>query len=164
MQDAEQHPPAGTGRWIKILLAGSLALNLAVAGLVAGAVIRHDGPMDRTIRSPSLGAFGAPYMLALPREDRRAVLRAMRSSQGGDVPSREMRRAVFQEVLTSLRATPFDSAQLQAVVARQATITVDVQKRAQSAWLELVEGMTDAERADYADAVEDVLNRGPKRR
>mgnify|MGYP001628054743 CR=1 FL=1 len=32
--------------WLKLLLAGSLALNLAIAGLAAGAVLRHKGGRD----------------------------------------------------------------------------------------------------------------------
>ena len=39
-----------------------------------------------------------------------------------------------------------------------------VQKRVQTAWLEVVSGMTDEERRVYADAVEAVLNKKRKKK
>ncbi len=163
MQESEVTKSRGP-RWMKILLGVSLALNLAVAGLVAGALLRPDGAGDRFSRGPGLGAFGAPYMLALPKEDRRAVFGALRKGSKEQLPNRRARREMFDKVLTTLRATPFDAAALESVVTSQAAVSVTVQRRAQDAWLEVVAGMDDAERARYADAVEEFLKRGRKRR
>ena len=70
---------------------------------------------------------------------------------------------MFTAVIEELRAQPFDAAALEATVAKQAETTVLVQKRAQAAWLGVISEMSDAERQDYADAVEAVLNKRRKR-
>ncbi|MCV3271213.1 periplasmic heavy metal sensor [Roseobacter sinensis] len=161
MQDTT--PPKGSApRWIKIVLGLSLAFNFAVIGLIGGAVLRHGDGKIAAARSSGFGAYGLPYMIALPRDDRRAVRRAVRSGVG--VPDREARRALYRDVLATLRATPFDPSALAGAMSRQAETTIAVQKAAQGAWLEVVSDMSDAERSAYADAVEEVLRRGPKTR
>ncbi|WP_299965723.1 periplasmic heavy metal sensor [uncultured Roseobacter sp.] len=156
----------GMPRWVKLLLGVSLALNLAVAGIVAGAMLRDGG--DRR-GGPRLGAFGgyaAPYIMALPPETRRAVLQTMRgrgAAGDGAMPDRTARRAFYADVITALEAQPFDRAALTAALARQARGAVAVQQVGQAAWLEVVTDMNDADRAEYALAVEEVLARGAKR-
>ncbi|MEE4187658.1 MAG: periplasmic heavy metal sensor [Roseobacter sp.] len=150
--------------WLKIALAGSLALNLLIVGFLAGSAARQMGNGGAlSARSPGLGAFGAPYMIALPQDNRRDVLRALRETRGEALPDRRARREMFVEVVGLIQAQPFDIEVLSAAVARQAETTVSVQKRAQSAWLNVVANMTDAERESYAAAVEEVLGRKPKR-
>lgn len=161
MTDLEmQNPSPRTALWVKFLLGFSLALNLAVAGMVLGAFIRHDGLRDHGRGMPALRAFGAPYMLALPREERRAVIAGLRGRAGSDIPDRAGRRAMYGDVLEALRRSPFDVAALQTAVARQASTTIAVQQAAQQAWLDVIAGMTDAERHAYASQVEEVLRRG----
>ncbi len=164
MQQSNPKKDNGSGRGMKILFGLSLALNLAVIGIVAGSFLRPEGAGHRLSKSPGMSAFGAPYVLALPKEDRRAVFQILRKAPREEVPNRQMRREMFRDVLVSLRATPFDADALESAVSRQAESSVSVQSRAQRAWLDVVEAMTDAERADYAAKVEDLLSRGPKRR
>ena len=64
--------PGGT-RFLKIALGLSLALNLAVAGVVVGALARPDGPGFKGARAPGAATFGAPYMRALSKEQRRVI-------------------------------------------------------------------------------------------
>ncbi len=162
MQDPEKKASSRRWPWIKILLGVSLATNLALVSFVGGAFMRSGGGPGRA-PAPGLGAFGAPYMMALPRENRRAVLRDLRASREG-LPNRQERREKFQNVLNSLRATPFDVEALRQVVTEQAEVSVWVQQRAQTAWLNTVAAMSDAERLDYAEEVENLLRRGLKRR
>ena len=164
MAISEDTARKGPSRGLKIVLGLSLAFNLAVVGLLAGALVRHDSLPGRSDRAPGLSAFGAPYMAALPRTDRRRVFAAVRAGLAGEVPDRHARRALFRDVLAGLRADPFDRARLEAAVGRQAQTTIAVQAAAQKAWLDIVTEMTDAERLEYAYAVEEVLRRGPKRR
>lgn len=146
-------------RWVIVALCLSLALNLLIVGYIAGSVARHGGtgPDARTL--PALGAFGAPYMIALPREDRRAVLRALQRDGEGRLPGRQARRDMFDDVLIQLRADPFDQAALEASVRRQADVSVAVQQRLQRAWLQKVAAMEASERQSYADQVESLLAR-----
>jgi len=164
MQDDQQMPAPPPRRWIKPVLFVSLALNLAVIGLVAGALLRHDGPPRASAGAPSFAAFGQPYMKALPREDRRAILSSLRDARGDALPDRAARRALFTDVLNALEAQPFDRSALEQAVARQAEISVTVQRRVQIAWLARVSTMSDAERLAYAARVKEVVARGPKRK
>ncbi|MEM7630561.1 MAG: periplasmic heavy metal sensor [Pseudomonadota bacterium] len=142
--------------WVKVLLALSLAINLAIAGLVAGLVLRGDGPLRGT--GPGL-SYALPYIIALEREDRRAVMGEVRSTP--DLPNRRSRRAQFDDMLVALRSEPLDRAAIRAVLARQADGVARVQDVAQEAWLDRIAAMSLAERQAYADAVEDVLKKGP---
>ena len=155
-----QDPHPRTALWVKVLLGISLALNLAVAGMLVGAFIRHDGMPHHRGGTPALRAFGAPYMIALPRAERRAVVAGIRDHSGGGIPDRAGRRALYDDVLSALRQTPFDATALQMAVARQAGTTIALQQAAQQAWVQVVSGMTDAERTAYAAQVDDILRHG----
>lgn len=158
MQENDIEQP-GLPRRMKWLLIGSLALNLAVIGLLAGAFLRHDG---REARGPGPAAFGQPYIRALPQEARREIFRAVRASE--DVPDRAARRAVYDDVILQLRADPVDLVALGKTVSQQAEASVAVQRVAQDAWLQIVADMSVSERARYADAVAENLRERRKDR
>ena len=143
--------------WVRILLAASLALNLAVVGLVAGLMLRGPGPLRGG--GPGL-SYALPYIVALDRSDRRAVLGAVRKDP--DLPDRAARRAQFADMLTALRAEPWDRDAVRAVLAQQADGVARVQAVAQEAWLDTIAEMSPQQRADYADTVEAVLRKGPR--
>jgi len=154
VQDEKVRPR--TAVWVKVLLAVSLGINLAIAGFVAGIALR--GPAPLRGEGPGM-SYALPYVVALERETRRAVLGAVRNAE--ELPSRRARRAKFDEMLTALRAEPFDRGAVLDVLRAQADGVARVQTVAQTAWLEQVEAMSLEERRAYADAVEDVLRRGP---
>jgi len=143
--------------WLRIVLAVSLGLNLAVIGLVAGIIVRFDGGPP-----PGRGAeFALPYMRALAPEDRRAIIRSVRREQGRPMLRGAERQARYADVIEALRAQPFDRAALDAVVTEQARGAVALQSAAQAAWLDRVSAMDDAARARYADRVaEQAARRG----
>lgn len=140
-------------KWVKVLLALSLAVNLAIAGVVAGFVLRG-GP--KVGRGPDMG-YAMPYVLALPRELRREVFGAVRRDEG--VPSRRERREEYREMIAALRATPFDPGAVQVVLDRQSSGAVRVQGAAQAAWLNVVSGLSDAERVAYTERMEEQMQR-----
>lgn len=150
-------PPTAAGgqRWIKIALAVSVALNLAVAGLAAGAWLRegHGRGMPRDM------SFG-PFTEALSDADRRELRRALGDRAPGFREARQEMRADLEALLASLRADPFDPVAAEAAltaVARRTTDRLDLGR-------DLITGrilaMTDAERQAFADRLE----RGLKRR
>lgn len=165
MQDDNRQSPRRRGGWTTGLLIVSLAVNLAVLGFLAGAVMRPGGAGGPLARAPGLDAYGAPYIRALPRQERREILRLSRDSADGEaLPDRRERRALYRVVLANLRAAPFDPEALRAAVMRQAEVSVAVQQRMQRAWIEVVANMDDADRTAYADAIEELLRRGLSRR
>jgi hypothetical protein len=147
-------------RGFKILFGLSLAVNLAVVGLIAGAALRKGAHGMARAGGPS--AYARPYIQALPHDDRRAIFEAVRSDKNG--AGRGGRRAHYQQVLTELRAEVFVRSQIEAALKQQTEKALSGQNGVQTQWLNRIEKMNLQERRDYADAVEDVLKRGPKRK
>jgi uncharacterized membrane protein len=154
-------PPPATpksGRKLRIALAVSVALNLLIVGLVAGAMLRG-GPPDRMVRDLDFG----PFTEALTSEDRDALRRDF-IRQAPDL--RDMRRQMrddFRSVLAALRADPFDVEALRDVVANQGDRMAARLALGQDLILARIAAMTPAERAAFADRLERRLERGPKR-
>lgn len=163
--DAQQKPDR-TQRRMRWVIGLSLALNLVFIGVFAGAALRfqRDGGAARA-SAPPIQSYGAPLARSLPREARRELIMGMRKMPG--MPNRRERRALYQEMLTALRANPFDAAQVEAIFARQGDVAQKVQTFATGRWLSLVSEMTPAERLVVADRLEEALRRpqrGPKPR
>lgn len=150
-------PPQGSGgsRWIRVALAVSVALNLAVAGLAVGAWMREG--RDRGL--PRDMSFG-PFTEALSDVDRRELRRALVDRMPGFREVRQEMRADIANLLASLRAVPFDPAATEealSAISRRAMDRLDLGRDLIS---ERIAGMTDAERQAFADRLE----RGLKRR
>jgi uncharacterized membrane protein len=151
--------PAKMKLWLRIVLAGSLALNLAVAGLAVGAMIRFK---DEARPRPGPN-FGAMMFRELDRDTRRSL----RQKAGGDHGSfHDRQRAESKAVLTLLRADPFDPDALAGFFAAQAVTGHDFRTLVQSAWVNKVKTMSAEERAAYADELQDRLRKpkGPPQR
>lgn len=152
--------PAGRG--LKLLLAVSLALNLAVAGIFAGVALRGhdpDRPPPAAVRDLTFG----PFTEALTREQRRAMLRGFAERGPGLREMRAQMRTDFDAVLAALRATPFDAAAFQAAVAQQNTRFTARAESGREALVGLVLQMSDPERAAFLERLEQVLDRGGKK-
>lgn len=160
MSDAENTPKRAAPRWVKAALVVSLAVNLAVAGMVAGAVLRH-GPWGGT-RPHSMATErpGSAYVRALSREDRRAIWRAMHAERKPETRARraERMRADFDAMLRALRAKPYDPQQVQEIMTRQMQAGLARQKLGQRFMQDRLARMTPQERAAYADRLQEVLS------
>jgi len=117
MSETESTGNGRTRRWLGILLTLSLAINLLIAGAVAGALWMrsgHDGPGH-----PRSGMVGGPLTRALEPEARREIgraLRAVRAEAGG---SRAARVASMDRILEELTRVPFEPEALDAAGLRQ---------------------------------------------
>jgi uncharacterized membrane protein len=151
-------PPAPMRGWIKVLLVTSLAVNLAVAGLAIGAVLRHGDMMGH--RADRASQFGGLYTSALSREDRRAIWQQMRGPKGEGRPSRDDIRADFAAVVQALRADPYDPGLVRDIVGRQFEAGLARQQAGQALLLERIEAMSPAERAAFADRLAERLVAG----
>lgn len=158
------NPPTAlpkSGRGVKIVLALSLALNLAVAGVFAGAAFRahgDDGTGRRTVRDVNF----SPFTEALTRDQRRAMLG--RLSQGG-TGLRDMRaqmRSDLDDVVAALRATPFDPAAVEAAFARQGARLSTRADVGRQALVGLLLSMSDGERAAFVARLEETRARHQK--
>ena len=138
------------GRAVRIALAVSVALNLAVVGVVAGAALKHGGSgheMERDI------GFG-PFSEALSREDRRA-LRGQILQRAPELRSvRKEMQADTQSLLAVLRAEPFDAAGLAAVMETQRARMAGRLEVGQAVLRDFLIAMTPEARKDFADRLE----------
>lgn len=145
--------PTRCPRWVRILLALSLAANLAIAGMAVGAALRFGGPDGAHHTSRTLS--GA-MIRALPDEDRRALREQVR---GDDEDRGARRQADGLAVVGLLRAQPFDTDALRLVLDEQAARHLAFRAAVATAWLDHVAAMSDAERAGYADHLERLMER-----
>ena len=154
MTETTPQPAAPRRRlWLRILFVVSLALNCLFIGLFVGAMARFGE--HRGDRPPP--SIDAALFRELSKEDRREIFRQLREGESGN--RRQDRAEDGQAVLVALRAEPFDAAAVEAVLGPQLERRVDWMTRAQAAWLAHVDGMTQAERSDYADRVQASLER-----
>ena len=151
-------PPSGSGRGLRIALAVSVALNLAFVGMAAGVMIRG-GPHDRMVRDLDFGPFGE----AFSREDREAMRQGFFARAGDFRDMRDEMRGDMGALLAVLRAEPLDQTALQDLLSRQSRRLADRLELGQSLVAERIAAMSAAERAAFADRLEDALRRGGRR-
>ncbi|WP_343079705.1 periplasmic heavy metal sensor [Ostreiculturibacter nitratireducens] len=151
-------PKGGTGRWTRVALIGSLALNLLFIGVFAGAGIDRARRPDQ-VELRELG-FG-PMSEALSPEDRAALRRAFLA----EVPAlRDERRAWREDTMRlveALRAEPFDPGAVDAVTSRltgRIAARLDLGTRL---LLNRIGEMSAAERLGFANRLESSLGRMP---
>jgi hypothetical protein len=171
--------------WLRVGFGLSLALNLAIAGLVVGAAGRDRWDDRRSAAADGGGPHGdaghvtgraadrdnpggmalSPYAAALPPSDRRALGReviARVRSEG--IGLRDLRASV-ETLVTALRADPYRPEAVAAELARQRAALTRLQEVSQDAVLGRVAQMSAEERRAFADRIEDGLRRrgGPPR-
>lgn len=149
------------GRWARVVLILSLALNLLVVGVVAAGLWRmgkYHGHGER-ISAPAL-------YRALPDADRRALRRQMSErfqDQGREKPTRPAES--IQALADLLRSDPLDPQALAQVLDHQAQARADFHTGMREAWVAHVSEMSVQERRQYADQIEAHLaRRGSKYR
>lgn len=158
---AEITPVQPASRKLKIALAVSLALNLAVVGVVGGAMMKgvagRHGDMVRDLD------FG-PFTQAFDAEDRAALRRGFLERAPELRAARKEMRADFAAVLTALRADPFDAAALSAALVGQSARAAKNLAIGQALVAERIAQMTPAARIAFADRLEAGLTRGRVRK
>lgn len=157
MADDRQTKPGPSRLW-RIVLVGSLALNLAVAGLVVGAAVSGRFG-DRPPRSFDFGL--GPVALALDPAERRAIGGAMR--RDGALRAGDPRRNAAAMV-AALRAEPFDPDQLQDLMTAHNNQVATLQRKALAALMDQIIAMSPERRAAFADRLQQELSRGRDRR
>lgn len=150
-------------RWSRIVLVGSLALNLAVLGVVGGALLRWDAGMDRAkaLQARDFG-FG-PFVGAFDTQERRALGRAFSRSAGDPQSARGQVREMFETMVKTLKTEPFDAAAFETLLLRQQKNFSDRQEIGARLVVDQIEAMSAEERMAYADRLVEVLRRPPPR-
>ncbi|MGO4907695.1 periplasmic heavy metal sensor [Pseudorhodobacter sp. W20_MBD10_FR17] len=147
-------------RWGRVALIVSLALNLAVAGVVGGAILGRGGPArnDLIARDVSFGFFND----AFSEKDRKELRRAYADANPNIRADRQQMRDDLQTILAALRAEPFDADALRAALETGATRIEMRQTQGQALVLEHLTKMSGVDRAEVANRLENALKRGPR--
>ena len=141
---ADPFPTPRRTRVLRIVLALSLALNLAVAGLALGVVLRgKDGHPPRNF-DMSLG----PVARALSPEDRRAIRDTLKDRH--DLAPRRGRGAELQGLVAALSAEPYASEAVREALEVPARRAAQVQQSAIDALVARVDAMSPEDRAALA--------------
>ena len=152
-------PKQAAGRGLRIALAVSVALNLAVAGLFAGSVLKdHEDGGPRGVREIGFG----PFSEALSHADRKAMRAALIAKMPELRQARQEARQDAQNLLAVLRAVPFDPAQLTALLEAQRARMAGRLEVGQELMRDLLVGMTPEARQAFADRLEKRLQHDPK--
>lgn len=147
-QDTSSKKPRN---WSKIALIGSLAVNLLVVGLVAGAFARFDGGPSPHGDRGSMG-MGA-YIKALPPAKQDQVRAASGFfGENRKASMREMRekRNNFEQMLL---AQPFSEEAARAAIREHNAFALGFNDRLQDALVTAVADLSEAERKEFADQV-----------
>jgi len=148
-------PPAQRSGLLRIALLVSLAFNLLVVGVVAGALVTRGGGMaDRAVL---LDLSFAPYTRALDESGRMAMREAwrMRSPEWRDL--RATRRAEIDVFVAALRASPFDPTPVREILDNQQARNAAHQQVAHDVLVAHLESLGAAGRSGYADRLEDAV-------
>lgn len=153
----------GMKRWQKGLLFGSLAMNLAVVGLVAGVAFgggkfgppRMHGP-DKDAVAPFTRAFTADQRDALRKSLRQSFFEN-RGERGGIVQD-------YREALDVLRTEPYDRERMDTLLDQQSARGQSRRQKGQLVLSEFLAGLTAEERATYADRLEEEIANFARRR
>lgn len=152
-----------TPMWLRLLLIGSLALNLLVVGVIAGALLSPDGPRAQRAQLAER-VTAMPFLRALESDDRRELFRGLRNQPAVQRAAEPMRVSP-EVILTVVRAEPFDAEALAQIMEQQRRAGLDRQARGERALIVKLSEMSPSERAKYADRLEEAFERrGPKKR
>ncbi|NIZ10137.1 periplasmic heavy metal sensor [Pseudooceanicola sp. HF7] len=144
---------------MKIAFFISLALNLAVAGMVGGAILRGHGEHGPRSRPPGADRFGGVIAYALSPEDRRWIGREIGREMRERRPERDVVRAEFERILGALRSDPYEADVLEDSMERQLEEAMRRLGLGQKVLLERLAEMSREERLAVADRLEEVLRR-----
>lgn len=138
--------PPRRGRWLRVALVASLALNLLFLGAVAAAVWRH-----RAHAASSLGysATLLGYAQKLPATRRQEIWRHTREERRGLQPLRAEVRAARQEWREALGTEPFDRDRFARAQARVLEAENRARAEAQRLFLAIAGQLSREERAAF---------------
>jgi uncharacterized membrane protein len=143
--------PAPGSRRLKYALVASLALNLLVAGAVAGMAFgffKHR-PSFGVVRSEDFGLMGLTRHI--PEERRKEVRKQLREDRDRLRPLVDDIRASRRDAADKLAAEPFDKAALETAIKATSSKESALRETAIAAFLGHVEKLTPSERQLLAD-------------
>lgn len=156
----KKHTGQSGGRGLTVAFALSLALNLLLVGLIAGAMAR--GPAGRHGMIGGDVGFG-PLTAGLSREDRRALRERYEVLRPDFRAERAAMRGDFLALAEVLSAPEWDRTAAEAILARNGTRTAERLREGQAVFLDYLDTLSPAMRQALAARLEEALaGRGGK--
>lgn len=150
---SELTPPLKTPRRVKVLLAVSLAVNLGIAGIFAGAAL-HAPDAHRPAVAPEGIAIVAR---AMPMQYQRQLRQALRERREDLRPDRTALRDLRTRLVAALRAEPFELSAIDAVFGDQRAMLDTILATGHEEVLKQIEQMDAKDRKRF---VRKLLGRG----
>ncbi|WP_112324067.1 periplasmic heavy metal sensor [Oceanibium sediminis] len=145
-------------RWAKLLLVLSLALNLAVAGVVAGHLLRGAPPSgDRAFNLPIDGFRNISR--AMPAAEREALRNAWHGHRAEIRAARTDLRNSRAAFLQALRAEPFSAEAVERILSAQADRWQSFSAVSREILVARIAEMPPEARRAFADRLEESLSR-----
>ena len=138
--------------WMRVVLIASLALNLAIVGVVGGAFLR--GPEGREDRSVSPGREFRMLAGSLPQAHQDALRKAARAEWRDIRTHRETIKKQRAVLIEALRSDTFDIATFADAMKAQQATWAELGTRGMDMLVDRVRSMTPEERAGFADNLE----------
>jgi len=150
--------PSPKRRGMKIALAVSVALNLAVLGVVGGLALHGgpDGPGGMGVRDLGFG----PFDEVLTPDDRANLRQSLVQKVGTLKSSRQQMMADGAAILTGLRADPYDAVALAAAMDAQAAHMTERLKLGNSVIRDYLVALPPQARHEIADRLEQRMRHG----
>lgn len=146
----------GAPGWVKLALVASVCINLALIGLLSGAVI---GSTDDDQRRKT------PFLLRLLPESRHDEARALMAEQAASRSDLDGMRAEYEQtVLKAMTADPFEPAALSAALGSMNELTLKRRSATQAQLVEIAGRMTPEERQAMAERMTGMFARWAERR
>jgi len=149
-----------TGRWVKVLLAVSLGLNMLVLGAIGARLYTHRGDalQPHNMREASYG----PYSRALAPQDRKTIGQALHREVGSLRENLPKIRETFQALILALQADEYDRDAVHGLIAEQQNLMLKRQQVGQRLLLERLDTMTPEERRAFAKRLQRTLRHPPR--
>lgn len=148
-------------RWSRLILVLSLAMNIAVIGIVGGAALRWGGDRGPEPRV-QMREFGfGPFVGALDKEDRRALGRVFVRTHGDPSAARKEVHATFEAILLVLQTEPFEADQFETLLLKQQDRFSKTQVTGTSLLAQALAEMSQEDRAAYTARLDEMLKRPP---
>lgn len=150
--------PRATNRGLKIAFAVSVAINLGVAGLVAGMAL-HGGPgphRDGFVRDMGFGPFDG----ALSSEDRENLRKTVQGRLGDIGTARQQMQADALAILSAMKAAPFDPLALSSAFEAQAAHLGERLKFGSAIMRDYLLALPDDARRAFAERLEQRMRHG----
>jgi len=138
-----------TTRSVKIALVASLLVNIFLIGALIGGATSIHHRNARTIGPPSMRIAGTE----LPRDERRAFRRALRSARAAAKPQIEASRAAREHAAYLLEQRVFDRSALDKALADSRAADFAVRAQVEAAATTFIANLTPADRMRLAEAM-----------